>query len=97
MKKNAIFKRAREDTGQLSREILASVYVASFYDGSGCLLIFPRHEARAVLEEIMVETTRDSCMGDLTSMLSRRDVREPSQLRVSPEFTRKEGCCLRTR
>lgn len=31
MKKNAIFKRAREHNGQISREILASVYVPGFH------------------------------------------------------------------
>ena len=81
MKKNAIFKSAREHTDQLSREVLASVYVVllcsdlAFFTN---LVVFLRQEARAVLQEIMAQTAHwDRGMGDLTDMFSTRDVRRP--------------------
>jgi hypothetical protein len=77
VKKDAIFKRAREETAQLSRETLDSVYAVLDYSGLCCLLMFHRQDARAMLEEIMAQTAQDSSMGDLTSMFSKRDVRDP--------------------
>ena len=84
MKKNAIFKRAREHNGQISREILASVYVARASGGSCRLLTLLRHDARAMLEEIMAETAQDRGMGDLIPMLSRRDVRDRAEFCTPP-------------
>ena len=80
MKKNAIFKRAREHNGQISREILASVYVAHVPDGWYYSLMLFRHDARAMLEEIRARNKQDRSMGDLISMLARRDVRDPLDL-----------------
>jgi hypothetical protein len=84
VKKNAIFKRAREHNGQISRETLASVYVARVSGGSRRFLTLLRHDARAMLEEIMAETAQDRGMGDLIPMLSRRDVRDRAKLCSAP-------------
>lgn len=78
MKKNAIFKRAREHNGQISREILASVYVAHVPNGSYHSLMPLSHDARAMLEEITAGKGQDRGMEDLISMFSRRDVRDPA-------------------
>ena len=75
VKKNAIFKRAREHNGQISREILTSVYVTCVLDGSFNFVILFRHDARAMLEEIISGNGQDRSTGDLMSMFSRRDVR----------------------
>ena len=76
MKKNAIFKRAREHNGQIAREILASVYVVRVYGDSHHSLTVLRHDARLMLEEITAGNGQDRGMGDLSSLLSRRDVRD---------------------
>jgi hypothetical protein len=84
VKKNAIFKRACEHNGQISREILASVYVIRVYSGLCRFLMALRHDARAMLEEIMAETAQNHGMGDLIPMLSRRDVRDRADLCTPP-------------
>lgn len=76
VKKNAIFKRAREHNGQISREILASVYVVCASSGLFNPMVLFRHDARAVLEEMMAKNRQNRGMGDLMSILSRRDVRD---------------------
>lgn len=80
VKKNAIFKRAREHNGQISREILASVYVTRALSGLFNSLILFRHETRAMLEEITAGNGQDRSMGDLISLFSRRDVSDPLNL-----------------
>jgi hypothetical protein len=90
VKKNAIFKRAREHNGQISREILAFVYVARTPSASYHSLILLRHDARAMLEEITAGNGNDRSMGDLISMLSRRDVRDLPNLCL-PQLMRKKG------
>lgn len=74
VKKNAIFKRAREHNGHISREILASVYATRAFGGSFSFLMLFRHDARAMLEEIISGSGQDRSTGDLVSMFSRSDV-----------------------
>ena len=74
-KKNAIFKRAREDCGQISREALVSVCVTRVLSSCSCLMLL-RRDARATLEEVISGSKRDRSMGVLISVLPRRDVRD---------------------
>ena len=75
-KKKAIFQRAREDHGQISREALASVCVTRVLSCSCSWLMLLRHDGRATLEEVISRIKQGHSMEDLISMLSRRDVRD---------------------
>jgi len=86
VKKNAIFKQAREHNGQISRDILASMYVIRGLSGLYYPLILLRHEARAMLEEITTGNGQDRSMGDLVSLFSRRDVRVFLNLMFPPQL-----------